>query len=106
LVSNVISGGFDSVSKITGSLYTVVKNVGGDKATEMKKPDHVIDGVYQGVKGGVSELFSGVTGIFTKPIEKTKEEGAKGFFKGVGSGLFGAISAPVTATLRAGTSIT
>ena len=72
----------------------------------MKKPDHVIDGVYQGVKGGVSELFSGVTGIFTKPIEKTKEEGAKGFFKGVGSGLFGAISAPVTATLRAGTSIT
>ncbi len=46
-----------------------------------------------------------MTGIFTKPIQKTKEEGAKGFVKGLGSGLFGAISAPVTATLRAGTSV-
>lgn len=35
LVSNVISGGFESVSKITGSLYNVVKNVGGEK-TEIK----------------------------------------------------------------------
>lgn len=105
LVSNVISGGFESVSKITGSLYNVVKNVGGDNNTELKKPDHVIEGVYQGVKGGVSELFSGVTGIFTKPIQRTQQEGAKGFFKGMGAGLFGAITAPVTATLRAGTSI-
>ena len=30
LVSNVISGGFDSVSKITGSIYSVVKNISGD----------------------------------------------------------------------------
>ena len=56
--------------------------------------------------GGVSELVVGVTGIFTKPFEKTKEEGAKGFLKGLGSGLFGAITAPVTATLRAGSSLT
>jgi vacuolar protein sorting-associated protein 13A/C len=48
----------------------------------------------------------GVTGIVTKPIQKTREEGAKGFFKGLGSGLVGAIAAPVTATLRAGTSVT
>lgn len=47
-----------------------------------------------------------MTGIFTKPIQKTRQEGAKGFFKGMGQGLFGAITAPVTATLRAGTSIT
>ncbi len=56
--------------------------------------------------GGVSELVGGVTGIFTKPIQKSKEEGAKGFFKGLGSGIVGVISAPVTATLRAGSSIT
>ena len=30
LVSNVISGSFESMSKITGSLYTVVKNVSGE----------------------------------------------------------------------------
>ncbi len=31
LVSNVVSGSFESMSKITGSLYTVVKNVAGEK---------------------------------------------------------------------------
>jgi len=31
LVGNVVSGGFESISKITGSLYTVVKNVSGEK---------------------------------------------------------------------------
>jgi vacuolar protein sorting-associated protein 13A/C len=54
----------------------------------------------------VSEIVGGVTGVFTKPLQKSKEEGAKGFFKGLGSGLVGMISAPVTATLRAGSSIT
>jgi vacuolar protein sorting-associated protein 13A/C len=34
LVTNVVSGGFDSVSKITGSLYNVVKNVSGDGVNE------------------------------------------------------------------------
>lgn len=84
MVSNVVSGGFESVGKITGSLYNVVKNVGGEKKQEIKAPEHVIDGVYQGVKGGVSELFSGVTGIFTKPIKSSQKDGARGFVKGLG----------------------
>lgn len=46
LVTNVVSGGFDSVSRISGSLYNVVKNVSGDKEVQLKKPDHVFDGVF------------------------------------------------------------
>lgn len=106
LVSNVISGSFESMSKITGSLYTVVKNVSGEKNAQIRRTEHIGEGIYYGVKGGVKELVQGVTGIVTKPIQKTREEGAKGFFKGLGSGLVGAIAAPVTATLRAGTSVT
>lgn len=68
LASNVVAGGMDSISRITGSLYSVVKNVAGEQKTELKRPDHVFDGFYQGVSGGVSELVGGVTGIFTKPI--------------------------------------
>ena len=34
LVTNVISGSFDSVSKVTGSLYGVLKNVSGNKIDE------------------------------------------------------------------------
>jgi vacuolar protein sorting-associated protein 13A/C len=106
LVSNVISGSFESMSKITGSLYTVVKNVSGEKNVQIRKIDHIGEGIYYGVKGGMKELVYGVAGIVTKPIQKSKEEGAKGFLKGLGSGLVGAITAPVTATLRAGTSLT
>ena len=35
LVGNVISGGFESISKITGSLYSVVKNVSGEKNVQL-----------------------------------------------------------------------
>ena len=106
LVTNVVSGSMGSVSKITGSLYTVIKNVSGEENVRIKKADHIFDGVYKGVKGGVGELIGGVTGLVTKPMEKTKKEGAKGFFKGMGSGLMGAITAPVTATLKLGSSVT
>lgn len=101
-----MSGGFDSLSKISGGLYTVVKNVGGEKNAQIQKSEHIGQGLVHGVTGLGSELVGGVTGIFSKPIEKSKKEGAKGFFKGLGSGLIGAISAPVTGILRAGQSIT
>jgi len=61
--------------------------------------------VYLGVKGGATELLGGVTGIFTKPYQKAKEEGAKGFVKGIGSGLVGAIASPFAATLRLGNTV-
>ena len=75
LVTNVVSGSFDSVSKISGSLYGVLKNVSGNQVSEemaMKKPENALDGVYMGVKGGVSELAEGVTGLFTKPYQRAK----------------------------------
>ena len=106
LVTNVVSGSFDSVSKITGSLYGIVKNVSGDKGdNSLKRPEHAFDGRDQGLKGGATELFSGVTGIFTKPYRKAKEEGAKGFVKGLGAGLMGAVASPFAATLRLGNNI-
>lgn len=55
--------------------------------------------------GGAGEIVSGFAGIFTKPYQKAKEEGAKGFVKGLGSGLLGAVASPFAATLRLGTNI-
>lgn len=49
--------------------------------------------------------MSGFTGIFTKPYQKAREEGAKGFVKGLGAGLLGAVASPFTATLRLGTNL-
>ena len=64
----MVSGSMDSVSKITGSLYTVIKNVSGEENVRIKKADHVFDGIYKGVKGGMGELIGGVTGLVTKPM--------------------------------------
>mmetsp|Transcript_23040 Transcript_23040/g.22420 ORF Transcript_23040/g.22420 Transcript_23040/m.22420 type:complete len:459 (-) Transcript_23040:29-1405(-) len=104
LVTNVVSGSFECISKISGSLYSIVKNVGGDDV-QLKKPDHVFDGIYLGVSGGLSEIVGGITGLVTKPYERTKEKGAKGMLEGMGQGLYGALTAPVTAALRVGTSV-
>ena len=53
----------------------------------------------------MSELADGVTGLFTKPFKKAKEEGAIGFFKGVGAGAIGLVVSPFAATLRLGNNI-
>mmetsp|Transcript_21633 Transcript_21633/g.15886 ORF Transcript_21633/g.15886 Transcript_21633/m.15886 type:complete len:91 (+) Transcript_21633:1144-1416(+) len=83
LVTNVVSGSFECISKISGSLYSLVKNVGGEEV-QLKKPDHVFEGIYLGVSGGLGEIFTGVTGLVTKPYQRTKEKGAKGMLEGVG----------------------
>ena len=84
------------------------RNVGGEKANEdaFRKPDNVASGTWQGVKGGATEIATGFAGIFTKPFKGAQNEGAKGFFKGLGQGLLGAVTAPVTGVLKLGTSIT
>lgn len=106
LVGNVISAGFGSVGKITGSLYNVLNEVRRDEETEeLKESDNVIGGVVQGFKGGATDIASGLKGIFTKPWRGAKKGGFKGLAKGIGSGLIGAVTAPVAAVLRVGNSI-
>ena len=106
LVGAVVAGGFGSVSKITGSLYNVLNEVGGDEAAMERSDSKIGDNLYHGLKGGVKDISSGITGIFTKPFKGAKEGGAKGFFKGVGTGLFGLISTPFKVVLKIGSTLT
>lgn len=39
-------------------------------------------------------VVDGVTGVFTKPIEGARDEGASGFFKGLGMGAVGLVARP------------
>jgi hypothetical protein len=105
LVGNVISGSFGSVSKITGSLYTIVHEATGHEPSQLKEGDNVFTGVYLGVTGGVTELASGLAGFFTKPIQGAKRSGVLGFFKGAGAGVLGVVTAPLAAALRLGSSV-
>ncbi|CAG9327203.1 unnamed protein product [Blepharisma stoltei] len=108
LVGNVIAGGFGSVSKITGSLYKVVKQVGGndEDVHKINESDNIGKNMYEGFKGGVMDVADGIKGVFTKPWKGAKEGGAKGFFKGLGSGVAGLVVSPVAAVLKFGSTIT
>src|SRR5690242_1070841 len=57
------------------------------------------------ILGGVNEIAQGLAGIFVNPYRKAKEEGVTGFFKGVGTGLLGAVISPFTAVLKVGNSL-
>ena len=113
LVSNIVGGGFNSVSKITGTLLNASKTIsslGTDEeeivVKEEDKPRGLFKGTLSGLKKGFGELAHGVTGIVTKPIEQTKKSGVGGFFKGLGSGLLGAVLSPVNSVLTVGTEVT
>lgn len=106
LVGGVVSGGFGSVSKITGSLYNVVREVSGDEPELRRDNTKIGTFMYEGFKGGVMDVANGITGIFTKPFKGAKEQGAKGFLKGMGAGIFGFVSSPIKLVLKIGTTLT
>ena len=112
LVSNIVGGGFNSVSKITGTLLNATKNLsslGTEEEIVIKeeeKPRGLFKGTLSGLKKGFGELAHGVTGIVKKPIEQTKKSGVGGFFKGLGSGLLGAVLSPVNTVLTVGNEVT
>jgi hypothetical protein len=65
VVRGVVGGGFQSVSSIAGSLYSVVKQTAGSEDTRGAPASNVAAGVYQGITGLGSEVVSGVAGVFT-----------------------------------------
>ena len=105
VVRGVVGGGFESLSHISGSLYSVVKQTAGDADTRAGKAENFSQGLTQGVKGMGTEVSKGVTGIFSKPFEGAKRSGFKGFTAGIGRGLLGAVATPVAGVLRAGESV-
>jgi hypothetical protein len=59
LVGGVASASFDSFSKITGSLYNATKDISGQEVKREKAPENIAQGVYEGAKGGISEIGYG-----------------------------------------------
>lgn len=93
LVSNVVGGSFESVAKITGSLYKIVGKDKGYNGT-----------LYE--KLGIGDLANGVAGIVMKPYLGLKTKGASGFVIGMGAGVIGAVMSPVAAILHFSTTVT
>ena len=56
--------------------------------------------------GGIKDIGKGFTGIFSKPWSGLRNEGGTGLVKGIGSGLMGAVTAPISAGLRISSGLT
>eukprot|EP00795_Rhopilema_esculentum_P010930 gene10930-19765_t len=101
LVGGTVGGAAGAVSRITGTVGKGLAALTLDDEYQQKrrqqmsqKPTNLGQGLAKGGKSFVKGLFSGVTGIVTKPVEGAKAEGAAGFFKGVGKGLIGVVARP------------
>ena len=104
LISGVVGGAFDSVGKITGTLYAATQQMTGKSREiiidEEDEPENILSGTAEGLLGVGKELAKGFTGVFLNPYRKAKQQGVKGFFKGLGSGLLGLIISPFAAVFK------
>jgi vacuolar protein sorting-associated protein 13A/C len=57
---------------------------------------HASQGFKVGRNAVASGLIEGAQGLFYKPIHGAMDQGAKGFIKGVGHGLLGAVAKPLS----------
>ena len=101
LMSNVVGGGLQSFGNITGSLYNAVNKVKGEKQKDLEG-----EKLGGSLMGGIKDIGKGFTGIFSKPWSGLRNEGGTGLVKGIGSGLMGAVTAPISAGLRISSGLT
>ncbi|KAH8926014.1 hypothetical protein BT69DRAFT_1239533 [Atractiella rhizophila] len=93
----------DSMTKITGSIGKGLSVATLDKDFQARrrvrqtrnKPKHALYGVTAGANSLVTAVSSGFQGLAQAPIDGAEQEGAVGFFKGLGRGVVGAVTKPV-----------
>jgi len=68
----------------------------------LEKPAHLFTGIFYGVKGGLLEIYDGVTGVVIRPIKgcKAKKKKFRSFITGMGRGALGFLVSPYAAFFR------
>lgn len=102
-VKKSVYGFSDSISKFTGSVGKGLAAATLDKQFQDRRritrarnrPKHALYGITAGANSFVTSVASGAGGVFKKPLEGAEQEGAAGFFKGVGKGAVGLVTKPV-----------
>jgi len=104
LLKNAVLAPVGAVSKIGSSLSKGALVLSFDdkfiqeknKRDMLQKPKHIGDGIVKGFSSAGTSIWSGVTGLVSKPYEGAKEEGVGGFIVGVGKGAAGLVSKTVS----------
>nr|XP_046914733.1 vacuolar protein sorting-associated protein 13-like [Dermatophagoides farinae] len=101
LASNVIGGTAGALSRIGNRLGTGVATLTIDEKFQKDRRERMNRKTTftESGKNLFKGIFSGITGVVTKPIEGAKEEGVGGLFKGVGKGVVGIFAQPTTSVI-------
>ena len=111
LLNGIIGGAFDSISKISGTLYNLVQGLTGENKDlildDDNEPSNILTGASKGIIDGMQELYDGFTGFVINPIENASNNdyNAIKLIKDLGKGLFRFAVSPVNFILRIGNSI-
>ena len=107
LLAGVVGGVLNSTVNIVGTASSGLAYLTGDsdyvqqralerhRSKESARHQGVAGGFKQGGKEVLSGFTSGVTGIFTHPVEQMKKDGAIGIFAGIGKGVAGVAVKPI-----------
>lgn len=107
LLAGVVGGALNSTVAIVGTASSGFAYLTGDseyvqqratarqKAKVAARDQGMMGGFKQGGKEVLSGFTSGVTGIFTQPMEQMKKDGAIGLFTGLGKGVAGVAVKPI-----------
>jgi len=86
-----------SISKGTLALSFDDKFIEAKNMKEKRnKPKSVSDGIKKGFASASTSIYSGITGVFTKPLEGAKNEGLFGFIKGGAQGAAGLVTKTIS----------
>jgi len=113
LVQNFGYGVLNTTSKITGSVSKGFAQVTMDEqylaerdaSKFANRNKSVAGGTLAGAQSVVHGFTTGITGIFSKPIEGARESGVTGFLTGTAKGVVGAVAKPVVGILDGATQV-
>ncbi|CAM9938207.1 unnamed protein product, partial [Discosporangium mesarthrocarpum] len=114
-VKGTLHGVFNSVAGVGGAAADTVSILTFDEEYRNKRKQQKINniskggGVSQGLRQGGQDIVGGVkegvSGLFSNPLKQARAEGVGGFFKGVGTGLVGAVVKPAIGVADAAVSV-
>uniref|UniRef100_A0AC34QPZ6 Vacuolar protein sorting-associated protein 13 DH-like domain-containing protein n=1 Tax=Panagrolaimus sp. JU765 TaxID=591449 RepID=A0AC34QPZ6_9BILA len=103
LFGHAVGGTAGAFSRITGTLGKGIAVLTFDEDYQRKRqealnrrPTNFGEGLFRATKDLGLGFFNGVTGIFVKPYEGARRRGFKGFVKGVGQGMIGVVTRPIS----------
>ncbi len=102
LLSSSVSGVAQSASLISNSLSHQLDKLGEPEAPSRSRDrsESVFDGVINGFRSLSTGVVSGVAGLIVEPAKGAQSGGVEGFFGGLGRGVIGAVTRPVSGALQ------